>query len=182
MPFDVETVTLRLQADPTTFTVNVGTTDRLDIGAAGAVYPVVAGRAAPRHLSRVTSGPGVGLRHIVRGGRPGDPREVQRLPRTGAVVWRSRGELRLPTGDPENLLGGGEVVVRPRVIGSFEAERVGVHGEVGYAVGGLSRELTYGGAVAVVALPTLTVIGELSGRRYQTIGRLEEIVAPHPRL
>ena len=92
------------------------------------------------------------------------------------------GELRLPTGDPDNLLGSGEVVVRPRLMGSFEGDRVGIHGEFGYAFGGLSREVTYGTALTVVALTNLTLIGEVNGRRDEAIGRLEEIVEPHPRL
>ena len=180
-PFDVETVTLRLQASTTTFTVNVGTTDQLDIGAAlpfirlslaGQRFDTYRGSQTLQASGSATSS-GVGDLAIRA------KYNVFRVRGSGVAL---AGELRLPTGDPENLLGGGEVVVRPRVIGSFEDERVGVHGEVGYAVGGLSRELTYGSAVTVVALPTLTVIGELNGRRYQTIGRLEEIVAPHPRL
>ena len=73
-------------------------------------------------------------------------------------------------------------MVKPRVIGSFEANQVGVHGEVGYGVGGLSRELTFGAAVTAAARPNLTLIGEFTGRRFASVGRLEQMTEPHPRL
>jgi hypothetical protein len=90
--------------------------------------------------------------------------------------------VRLPTGDPANLLGGDQAAVKPRVIGSYETERVGVHGELGYSFGGLSRELSFAGAVSAAASPTLTVVGELTGRRLEGFPRLSEITEPHPNL
>ena len=102
--------------------------------------------------------------------------------RRGAGGLAIGGEARLPTGDEENLLGAGEASFRPRVIGSAERDRVGLHGEVGYAFGGLVDELDYNGALTFVAVPKFTVIGELIGRRLDGVGRLSETVTPHPRL
>ena len=59
---------------------------------------------------------------------------------------------------------------------------MGVHGDVGYTFGGLSDELDYGGALAVVAFPRLTLVGEVVGRRLQSIGQLTETTSAHPRL
>ena len=70
----------------------------------------------------------------------------------------------------------------PRVAASVEGTRVGVHGDLGYSFGGLSRQLDYGTAVTVAASPRLTLVGEVLGRRLATGGRLTETTAPHPRL
>jgi Putative MetA-pathway of phenol degradation len=91
-------------------------------------------------------------------------------------------EARLPTGDEENLLGTGQASVTPRAMASIENARVGVHGNLGYVFGGLSEALDYSGAVTVAASPRLTLVGELSGRRLASSGRLIDTVAPHPTL
>jgi hypothetical protein len=56
------------------------------------------------------------------------------------------------------------------------------HVNVGISVGGLARELTYGGAVAAAATPRLTISGELLGRWIDTAGQIESVIAPHPGL
>ena len=91
-------------------------------------------------------------------------------------------EVRLPTGDDENLLGAGEAAIKPRVIASFEGVRVTLHGDLGYSFGGLADELDYNGAVTVIAVPRLTIVGEVIGRRLNAFGRLAETTQPHPRL
>jgi hypothetical protein len=91
-------------------------------------------------------------------------------------------ETRLPTGEEENLLGAGEVSLKPRLIGSLERGRVSVHGDVGYAFGGLSRELDYAGAVSVIGNSQVTIVGEILGRRLASGGRIVDTVAPHPTL
>jgi hypothetical protein len=91
-------------------------------------------------------------------------------------------ETRLPTGAEENLLGAGELSVKPRLIGSVEYGRVSAHSELGYAFGGLSRELDFAGAVAVTAGSRATVTAEMLGRRLAAGGRITETVVPHPQL
>ena len=92
------------------------------------------------------------------------------------------GEVRLPTGNEEDLLGAGSASFTPRFIGSYEQDRVGIHGELGYTFRGVSEALTYAGAVTAVAAPRLTLVGELLGRRLNAVGRLVETTLPHPRL
>jgi hypothetical protein len=180
-PFDVEAVTLRVRANTTTIAGNVGVTDRLDIGAA---VPLVRLTLTGERLdtyrgteylqatgSAVTSGIGDVLlraKYTVhqRGG-------------SGVAVGA---EARLPTGTRANLLGTGEMSLKPRVIGSLESERVGVHAELGYAFGGLSRELLFAGAFTGVARRNVTVSAELIGRSFASVGRLAEVTAAHPRL
>lgn len=60
--------------------------------------------------------------------------------------------------------------------------RVGFHGDLGYSFGGLTRQLDYGGALAIAASPRLTIVGELLGRHLSIGGRLTETTGPHPRL
>ena len=45
-----------------------------------------------------------------------------------------------------------------------EGSRASAHANVGYVVGGLAREVNYGGAIAAAATPRLTFTGELIGR------------------
>ena len=96
--------------------------------------------------------------------------------------WPSASEVRLPTGNEEDLLGAGSTSFTPRLIGSYEQDRVGVHGELGYTFRGVSEALTYAGAVTAVAAPRVTLVGELLGRRLRAVGRLVETTLPHPRL
>jgi len=91
-------------------------------------------------------------------------------------------EARLPTGKEEDLLGAGRTSLTPRLIGSYEAGRVGVHGDVGYSFRDVSDTLGYAMAVTVVAVSRLTLIGEVSGLRLDGVGRLAETSQPHPTL
>jgi len=91
-------------------------------------------------------------------------------------------ETRLPIGREEDLLGSGRASLAPRVIGSYEGDRVGVHGELGYSFAGVSDILGYAAAVTVVAVSRLTIVGELSGLRISGLGHLTETTQPHPRL
>ncbi len=147
-PFDVEAVSLDIHTNTVTLLGNIGVTDRLDIGAA---LPFVAlslnGRRVDTYrgtelvqaiASSSASGPGD---FLIRG-------KYNVLRRTGSGLAIG-GEARLPTGNEQNLLGTGEASIKPRLIASLERDRVAVHGDIGYAFGGLSDELVYGGAITV---------------------------------
>ena len=101
--------------------------------------------------------------------------------RDGGSGLAVAGEARLPTGSEEDLLGTGRTSVTPRLIGSYERDRVGIHGELGYSFREVSDTLGYAVAVTVVAVPRLTIVGELSGLRLGGLGRLAETTQPHPR-
>jgi hypothetical protein len=180
-PFDVETVTLRIRSDAMTLTANYGVTDRLDIGGA---IPFVRVRLEGervdtyrgRRLVQATgSASASGIGDVV-------VRAKYNVLREGASGVAVAAEARLPTGKQEDLLGAGRTSVTPRLIGSYEGPRVGVHGEVGYSFREVSNTLGYGMAVTVVAVPRVTVVGELSGLRLKGLGRLTETSEPHPTL
>jgi hypothetical protein len=174
-------VSLRIHTDTMTLAGNFGITDRLDVSAAMPfVRLTLTGQRVDTYRGRefiqatgsaVASGVGD---LIVRA-----KYNVLRIEGSGVAIG---GEVRLPTGDEENLLGAGQTTVRPRLIGSIERDRVAVHGNVGYAFRDVADELDYSGAVTVVAVPRVTIVGELAGRRLKSFGRLAEVIEPHPRL
>jgi len=180
-PFDVEAVSLDMHTNTVTLLGNIGVTDRLDIGAA---LPFVAlslnGRRVDTYrgtelvqaiASASASGPGD---FLIRG-----KYNVLRRSGSGLAIG---GEARLPTGNEQNLLGTGEASIKPRLIASLERDRVAVHGDIGYAIGGLSDELDYGGAITVLGTSRLTLVGEIAGRHLSEAGRLTETTESHPTL
>jgi hypothetical protein len=62
----------------------------------------------------------------------------------------------LPTGKEEDLLGAGRASFTPRVIGSYDGGRVGLHGDLGYSFRDITDALGYNAAVTVVAVSRLT--------------------------
>lgn len=179
-PFDVETLSLRIKTDTMTIVGNYGVGDRFDFsGAVPMVRLTLSGQRVDTYrgqrlvqatASAVTSGIGD---VVVRG-----KYNVVRTRRSGLAVGA---EARLPTGNEENLLGAGEAAFKPRAIGSFENDRIGLHGNIAYVMGP-ARELDYDAAVTIVAAPRLTFVTELAGRRLASFGRLEQTVEAHPRL
>jgi hypothetical protein len=180
-PFDIETVSLRIRLNSVIVSGNFGVTDRFDLSAAlpfvtlslnGERVDTYRGRTLVQAAASATaSGPGdLALRGKYN------------LVRSGASGLAVGGEARFPTGDEDNLLGAGELSIKARVLGSLEAGRVGVHGEAGFGIHGPFNGLDYAGAVTVVAVPRLTLVGEFYGRRLADFGQLTQTTVPHPRL
>lgn len=180
-PFDVETVALRIRSDTVTLTGNYGLTDRLDVGGAIPFVRVslqgerVDTYRGSRLVQATGSASASGLGDIVM-------RAKYNVVRNGGSGLSIAAEARLPTGKEEDLLGAGRASLTPRVIGSYEGGRVGVHGNLGYSFRDVTDTLGYAVAVTVVAVSRLTLIGELSGLRLDGVGRLAEISQPHPAL
>ena len=180
-PFDVETITLKFRTDTVTLNGTVGITDQLDISAGIPFIRLnlegerVDNYRGQQLVQASGSASTAGLGDIV-------VRARYNMYRAGASGMAVGAEVRLPTGNEEDLLGTGSTSFTPRFIGSYEQDRVGIHGEVGYTLRGVSEALTYAGAVTAVAAPRLTLVGELLGRRLNAVGRLVETTLPHPRL
>ena len=180
-PFDVETLTLQLRADTVTLVGNMGVTDRLDVRAAlplvrltlsGQRIDTFRGRQAIQATaSGITSGPGDAILYA----------KYNMLRRNASGLALGL-EVRLPTGDDQNLLGTGRTTVTPRAIASIERQRATLHANVGYGFDNLTRELTYSGAATFASSNHLTLVGELVGRRLASLGRLTYTVEPHPTL
>ena len=180
-PFDVETVSMRLRTRTMTLTTNVGLTDRLDVSAA---LPFVRLTLNGQRVDTLRGTPFIQATARADASGFGDlaVRMKYNVARSRASGLAVGAEARFPTGAPENLLGSGELSFKPRVVGSMEWSRLALHAQLGYSIGGLSREYDYGAAFAVVGSPRLTVVGEVLGRRLESAGRLTETVAAHPSL
>ncbi len=178
-PFDTESLTLRVRSSMMTAFASVGITDRFEIGGAvpfvrlrleGERIDVYRGQTYPQ-ASAVASASGIGdvavrAKYMVLSARSG-----------GVAV---AGEVRLPTGDADNLLGAGSAAYRMMGIGSFERNRVSLHGNAGFIQGGVSDEFNFGGAAAVAVAPQVTLTGELSGRYLSELGSVALTSARHP--
>jgi len=179
--FDVETLSLHLQTDTTTFVANTGVTDRLDVGVA---LPFVRVSLSGQRIDDYRGTQSVQATATGTTQGPGDLvlRAKYNVVRRIASGFAVGSDLRLPTGDAENLRGAGLTMWTPRAIASVERGPIGVHGNAGYTLGGVSRELDYGAAATVALSQRLTLAGELIGRRLASFGRLTDTVAPHPSL
>ena len=180
-PFDVERLTLEIASQTFTILGNVGVTDRLDVGVA---VPIV---SLSLEGSRVNTYRGEQLLQasgFADANGLGDMalRAKLRLVGDPGAALAVLGEVRLPTGSEENLLGSGEASFTALLIGSAEPGRLGLHANAGYSGGGLYDELSYRGAVSFAASSRVTILGELLGRRIDGVGLLGEARAPHPTL
>jgi hypothetical protein len=180
-PFDLETVALELRTRALLMSMNVGVTDRLDVSAA---LPIVRLTLTGERVDTLRGTATVQATASVDASGVGDLvlRGKYNAVRRGGTGLAVGAEARLPTGAEENLLGAGELSIRPQLIGSLENGRVSLHSEFGYSFGGLSREIDYAGAVAVAASSHVTFVGEMLGRRLESGGRITETVVPHPTL
>jgi hypothetical protein len=180
-PFDIETLALDITASTATFFGAVGITDYLDIGvAAPLVRLAIEGNRLNNYrgqtlLQARATATTVGLGDIA-------VRTKVRLTGEGPGTVSAGIEARLPTGREEDLLGGGELAFGVLGLGSYEAGRTSVHGNVSFRRGGLGPEVTAGGAVTVAATPRITLVGEGVARRIAGIRRISGIVEPHPRI
>lgn len=179
VPFDVETVTMRIHTDTITVAANYGVTERLEVGAALPLerltltgQRVDTYRGTPLLQASVSANASGAGDLVVRG-------KLNLLQR-GAAGMAVGAEGRLPTGNSANLLGSGETTVKPRFMLSMETSRIAVDSNVGYVFGGISDELDYSAAVTNAGAHKITIVGELAGRRLNSTGRLIEVISRHP--
>jgi hypothetical protein len=180
-PFDVDQLTLSLDADVATLYGNVALGSRVDVG--GAV-PIVWLRMdgsrvntyrGTQFTQAAATARAVGIADVlVRGKVTVFEQDSASL---GATV-----DLRLPTGRQEDLLGAGSSSVRFSAIGSLEGQTTSAHAMVGVALGGLADEFNYGVALAAAATPRVTVTAEALGRLADTPGDIRSVAQPHPTL
>lgn len=190
-PFDIETLTLNVTTQTATVYGSIGLTDRIDVGVA---VPFVrldvsgtrnntydptgesAARLGRTLLQARATAEALGFADVaVR-------TKVRLTPAGSPGAFAAGVEVRLPTGREEDLLGAGELALRFQGLASAETGRTTLHGNVTFGTGGIGREVSYGGAVAVAATPQFTVVGEVLARRIAGVQRISEVIAPHPRI
>lgn len=178
-PFDVETLTLEVDSRVVTFTGSYGVTDRFDISAAvplvqlsmnGTRVNTYRGQPVVQAVAEATAR---GLGDVVVRGKYG-------LLNNASSGLALAGEVRLPTGREDDLLGAGTTAFSALVIASSEHGAMGYHGNLSLSGGGLSNELAYRGAVCISASDRVTLVGELVGRRFGDVGRITGVRVPHP--
>ena len=180
-PFDAETLRLQMRTRMVTFLGQYGITDRMDVSAA---VPFVKMQLSGERTDVYRGSTFVQANAVASASGLGDTvvRAKYNVLRSGGSGLSAGAEVSLPTGDHDNLLGTGEFMVTPRVIGSIEREWLGIHGSFGYGFGGPAKAIQYAGAVAIAATPRITVIGEYIGRHLSEGGHLTEVVESHPTL
>jgi hypothetical protein len=178
-PFDTDSLTLKIRTSTVTFYGSYGITDRLEVGGAvpfvqldidgsrlnvyrGQSFLQASGTASASGLADVA----LRAKYLVAGTR-----------RAG---FAAAGEVRLPTGNAEQLLGAGKTAIRLMGVGSVESARAGAHGNFAIVRGGVSDEVGVSGALSFAAAPTVTIAGEVLVRRLSDVRQITTVAAPHP--
>lgn len=180
-PFDVDTLSLNIDANVATLYGNVGVTDRFEVGFAAPFL------ALQLDGSRVNTYRGRTFTQATASARATGLADIVVRTKYTLLDKNSSGlatavDVRLPTGREEDLLGSGSAALKFSGIGSIDRGRTSAHANAGVSVGGLSREISYGTAMTYAATGRVSVIGELLGRWLDSPGHIVPVSAPHPRL
>ncbi len=178
-PFDTEVLMIKVRASTLTMFASVGVTDDIDVGI---VVPVVRidldGERV--NLFRGSSfvqaraqGTASGLADVAL-------RAKYTLVQTHIGGVAGVGELRLPTGDEENLLGAGSPSWRLMAVASIDGGIASLHANGGVVRGGLSDETVFSGALSVAVHPRATLTGEVIRRDVADLHGFRLLGAPHP--
>jgi len=178
-PFDVDTLTLRVATSTTTLFANVGVTDWLDIGG---TVPVVRFDMSGERVNTYRGAQLVQARAVATSTDLADIaiRAKAQIVRDGASGLATGLEVRLPTGNPDNLSGAGRAGIKMSLIGSLARGPVELHANGALAEGGISHQIALGGALVIAATPRVTLSAELLWRRVGELGRIADVVVPHP--
>jgi hypothetical protein len=180
-PFDVDQLTLNIDATVATLYGNFGVTDRLDVGFA---VPMIALRLNGTRVNTYRGSPFTQATASATATGVADVlvRSKYMLYAKGGSGLAADVDVRLPTGKREDLLGAGSTSATFSGIGSIESGRLSAHANAGMSIGGLARELSYGGALALAAADHLTLSSEVLGRRIDSPGGIVPVSAPNPNL
>lgn len=178
-PFDTDSLTLRIRSSALTVFGSVPVTSRLEIGGA---LPILSLSLEGERLnvyrgstfaqaSATASASGIGDAAL---------RAKFLIVDAGSAGVAASAELRLPTGDSDNLLGAGSTGWRVGGLFSYEPARFAVHLNGGIAGGGVSNEATFGAAALGSPSPRLTLSGEMLVRKVDELRTTDLVSAPHP--
>lgn len=178
-PFDTEALTLKIRTSTLTFFGAYGVTDRLEIGGAvplvqmnidGSRVNVYRGQSFVQATGTASAS---GMADVAIRGK-------YRLLSTRAGGIAAAAEVRLPTGNEEQLLGAGKASLRLMGIASVENAGVGAHANFAIVRGGVTDEIDGRGAITFAATPRVTLAGELLFRRLSDVRQVVSLSAPHP--
>ncbi len=192
---DVVEASLKLKVSSTTFTMfaNYGVANNLDIAVAVPIVSVnmdatvdakvlrfATGDASPIHVfpngtdreSFSDDGSATGIGDIL-------VRTKYRFLSTPGGGLAAGLDVKLPTGDAENLLGAGAASVNVSLIGSSSIGRVAPHFNTAFLASGnsdvvtLANEFQYRFGTEIIAAPTVTLSADIIGRTLIDAGRLQ---------
>ena len=178
-PFDTESLTLRLRTSTMLVIGSVGVDDNLELGI---VVPIARISLEGERLNVYRGTPVVQATATGSASGLGDiaVRAKYGLFSSRTTSLAATGEVRLPTGNEENLLGAGSMSWRLIGVASYETGPVGLHANGGIVRGGLSDETLLAGALAVAVHPRATFTTEVLRRHVSQLRPFELTSAPHP--
>lgn len=172
-------VFLSVETNITALVTTYGVSDNFDLGIVVPAVDVNLDAQADSRVERLATGdnlpdthtfPNGTARNITRtGGTAQGLGDVQIRGKyrfgEGRTLGALLGELRLPTGDEENLLGTGALGARLSFVGTLNHDILAPHVNVGYLMNGegLPDEMTYRLGVDWVLDPRITISGEFLG-------------------
>jgi hypothetical protein len=183
---------LDLKSDLFSVFANYGVTDRLDLGFAIPIVRVDLSAGVTSTLLRLSTEADHNI-HLFPGGNPDTLRMAGSANASGIgdvlirtklnVAQSDRGagavalDLRLPTGDEENLLGTGETQAKFFGIASANLGRLAPHVNAGYTFssGDLADEFNYTVGFDASIVPRLSVAADVIGRVLRDAGRFDDV-------
>jgi hypothetical protein len=193
---------LSLSQDTAVFFANYGVTNRLDVSVIVPVVRISMSGTSTQQIIRLATAATPTVHEFPNGGSVNVVNQSGTATGIGDILLRAKYQLvrvpggglavaldvRLPSGNADNLLGTGSTQTKLVLIASGARDRFSPHANLGYAFtsgstavdtasGGafsLSApdEFDYTGGVEFAALPKLTILGDLIGRNLRNIGQL----------
>jgi hypothetical protein len=195
--FEGDLIEAALRADissaTTTVFGNYGVTDKLDVAVAIPILRVQIDATVDASILRLASGPNSQIHTFVGGAATRSFTDSGEATGIGDVLFRAKYrfasmaggglaagiDLRLPTGDAENLLGTGAAGATFTLIGSTTRGKLGPHFNVGFTTNGnsdvvnIANEFNYRLGTEFVATPRMTLNADVLGRTLIDAGRLQ---------
>ncbi|MDZ4803590.1 MAG: hypothetical protein SGI90_01850 [Candidatus Eisenbacteria bacterium] len=172
-------VFVNIESSVTALVTTFGVTDRFDVGLVVPAVDVSMDVRVDSHVERLATGGtapdthafpnGTGVQTTQTGASANGVGDIQirakyRLT-DGRALAALLGEVRLPTGDEDNLLGVGALGGRVTFVGTLNSDVLAPHVNLGYQANGkgLPDELTYRLGADLVLDPKITLSGEILG-------------------
>ena len=178
-PFDTEALTMQLRTSTAVVYANVGVLDELELGV---VVPIARISLDGERLNVYRGTP---LVQATATGTASGLGDIGLRAKYGFFSSRTTSlagaaELRLPTGDEENLLGAGSASLKVLAVASFENGPLGLHANGGVVRGGIANETLLAGALAVAVHPRATFTMEVLHRQISGLKAFELASFAHP--
>jgi outer membrane putative beta-barrel porin/alpha-amylase len=185
---------MNLRSDSAVFLFNAGITDRLDVGVGVPIVHVAMDLTYHATILDFATHNVAPTTHVFAdGSKTRDFSSSGSASGVGDLIIRSKYhlltmpnggvgagiEIKLPTGDEENMLGVGTAQTRLFFIGSAGQGRSQAHVNFGYTASGsaASDQINYVGGVEYAATPKLTVVGDILGWNLRDSLRLRSSTA-----